>query len=97
MINKDPMQRLDATNLLKSRWLNSVDMEKIDEMAGVNIINKMTKFVLGKGLKKSVLSYIYTRKLYSENNSEILKLFNEIDSNGDGKIDFQEFVDKYSK
>jgi Ca2+-binding EF-hand superfamily protein len=97
MLNKDKSQRLDAAALLKSKWLMNIDTEKLDELVGVNILNKMTKFVLGKGLKKSVMSYIFTRKLYSEDSSELLKLFNEIDSNGDGQIDFNEFVDKYSK
>jgi Ca2+-binding EF-hand superfamily protein len=97
LINKDFTMRPEASILMKNKWLNNVEVERLDEMVGVGILNKMAKFTMGKSLRRSVLSYIYTRKLYSDNNLDLQKLFQEIDSKNDGVIDFDEFADKYAK
>jgi Ca2+-binding EF-hand superfamily protein len=97
LLNKDFTLRPEANALIKNKWLNNVEIEKLDEMIGVGILNKMAKFTLGKSLRRSVLSYIYTRKLYSDNDLELQKLFQEIDSNHDGVVDFDEFAEKYAK
>jgi calcium-dependent protein kinase len=97
LINKDFTIRPEASVLTKNKWLNMVEFDKLDEMVGVGILNKMAKFTLGKSLRRSVLSYIYTRKLYSDNDLELQKLFQEIDNNQDGVVDFEEFADKYAK
>lgn len=41
------------------------------------------------------MSYILSRKLYNENNSNLQKMFRELDVNKDGHVDIDELYNKY--
>jgi calcium-dependent protein kinase len=57
----------------------------------------MSKFIIGSTLKRSVYSYIISKKIYSDNNNDLMKLFKEIDTNNDGKLDIDEIMSKYGQ
>jgi len=69
----------------------------IDDSIGVRIFSSMSKFIIGDSLKRSVYTYIISKKLYTESNNELLKLFRECDINNDGKIDAEELLISYGK
>ena len=57
----------------------------------------MSKFIVGDTLKRSVYSYIISKRIYSESNKDLLKLFKEIDKNNDGKLDKKEIKQTYGQ
>ena len=78
-------------------WLVDLELDLLRDEIGINIFSKMSKFILGESLKRSVYSYIVSKKFYSESNSDLLKLFRECDLNNDGKIDSNEILITYGK
>jgi Ca2+-binding EF-hand superfamily protein len=57
----------------------------------------MSKFIIGDTLKRSVYSYIVSKKIYTDSNIDLMKLFKEIDTNNDGKLDVDEIMAKYGQ
>lgn len=82
---------------MKDDWFADLDFDLLRDEIGINIFSKMSKFILGESLKRSVYSYIVSKKFYSESNSDLLKLFKECDLNNDGKIDSSEILITYGK
>ena len=60
-------------------------------------MNEIAKFSIGSNLRRSILSYISSKKLYSENNQKIVQLFNTLDVNHDGAIEVDELFKAYRK
>jgi len=98
LMNRDLNKRVTAKSALQHPWFTTdLDIEKFDEKIGVDIINRMSKFVMGKNLKRSVLSFIQSKKFYAEKNIDLQKLFKEIDKDGNGYLDVEEIFEKYGK
>ena len=98
LMNRDLTRRITAKSALQHPWFSTdLNIQKFDEKIGVDIINQMSKFVLGKNLKRSVLSYIQSKKYYAEKNIDLQKLFKEIDKDGNGYLDVSEIFEKYGK
>lgn len=91
-------RRIDSETALNDKlfYQDNLIYESNNE-EGAKILNSMTKFVMGKNLQRSVASFMMTRKVFNENNPEMIKLFKEIDYNNDGSIDIEELYLKYGK
>jgi calcium-dependent protein kinase len=80
---KDPNKRMNVKHALSHHWLNELKEEnffKKDEKkssesenkeSGIAILSEMSKFVMGKNLKRSVLSYIMSSKFYVEKRDDL--------------------------
>lgn len=99
LLQKDPNLRVTAEEALEDVWLASEEIvtDYIDDGVGVNIFSSMTKFIMGDSLRRSVYTYIISKKFYTESNSDLLKLFKECDINNDGKISAEELLISYGK
>lgn len=102
LLNKKFEERPEANVALSDPWFshNLSEEGTYDEpqdSGGIEILSEMTKFVAKTNLKRSVLSYILTRKLYTETDQKLQKLFKSIDRNGDGHINAQELFETYGK
>jgi calcium-dependent protein kinase len=99
MMTKNPTCRPDVKDAMDHQFLvvdENADTQTETE-TGVDILSKMSKFVVGKNLKRSVLSYILSRKIYVESSNSLLKLFKEIDKDGNGQIEVAELYSSYGK
>jgi calcium-dependent protein kinase len=96
LMTKNPSKRPEIKDALEHLFL-VVEENSTTRELGLEILGKMSKFVVGKNLKRSVLSYILSRKIYVENNNDLLKLFKEIDKDGNGQIDVGELYSSYGK
>lgn len=100
LMNRDIQSRFNAKEALQHFWLcinSDKNIQNFDESKGVAILSQMSNFVLGKNLRRSVLSYIQSKKYYSEKNIDLLKLFKDIDKDGNGLLNVNEIFDKYGK
>ncbi len=101
MLAKNPNERYDADSLLKEDYFRQNLDESVDEeKAGkgfLNVVNSISTFTVGKNLRKSVMSYIIARKLYNENDTKLLKIFEALDLDHNGYIDKKELMREYNK
>jgi calcium-dependent protein kinase len=89
LMNRNPKARPEVKQILTDPWLQPNDQEHNTEQkqtVNFDMLANMSKFVTGKNLKRSVLSYILSKKLYIDNKNDLLKLFKEIDKDGNGHI-----------
>ena len=110
MLCVNPNDRSEALSLLKDDYfqVNDEELEKglffkfksaemKKDYENVSIMNQIAKFSIGSNLRRSILSYMVSKKLYDENQSKIRKVFNELDVNHDGSIDISELFKQYRK
>ncbi len=109
MLCLNPNDRSEAIALLKDDYfeVNEEELEKglalllggdkKKDYQNVSVMNEIAKFSIGSNLRRSILSYISSKKLYSENNQKIVQLFNTLDVNHDGAIEVDELFKAYRK
>lgn len=98
LLDRNVANRPCAKEALKDEWFDSDENEDyLDDNIGTDILRNMSKFIVGDNLKRSVYSYIISKRIYSETNNDLLKLFREIDVNNDGKLDINEIMAKYGQ
>ena len=110
MLCVNPNDRSEALSLLKDDYfqVNDEELEKglffkfksaemKKDYENVSIMNQIAKFSIGSNLRRSILSYMVSKKLYDENQSKIRKVFNELDVNHDGSIEISELFKQYRK
>ena len=111
MLNNDPNLRYDANSLLKDEYFE-VDVEELgvekeeeeneenknkEMFELVSVMNQISHYSIGNNFRRSVLSFIASRKLYEENDSKIRKAFNKLDINKNGSIEIEELFEYYKK
>jgi calcium-dependent protein kinase len=104
MLNNDPNLRYDANALLKDEYFE-VEIDELEKEENenkelsemVSVMNQICKYSIGNNFRRSILSFIATRKLYEENDLKIKKAFNKLDVNKDGSIEIEELFTYYKK
>ena len=104
MLNNDPNLRYDANALLKDEYFE-VEIDELEREENenkelselVSVMNEICKYSIGNNFRRSILSFIATRKLYEENDLKIKKAFNKLDVNKDGSIEIEELFTYYKK
>jgi calcium-dependent protein kinase len=96
LLRKAPKLRPEVKAALGHPWLEE-EQEQINKKVGVDIFSKMSRFAMGKNLRRSVISYILNRKIYVQHNDSLHKIFKEIDRDGNGQIDAEEIFISYGK
>mgnify|MGYP004444975343 FL=1 len=71
------------------------DEQKEDDV--FHALNNVSTFVSNSNLKRIVISYIVSRKLYDENNRKLIKIFQELDIDNTGSVETKEIYQKYKK
>jgi calcium-dependent protein kinase len=99
LLQKEPNKRISAEEALEEQWLSTEEVvfNYIDDQIGVKMFSNMSKFIMGDSLRRSVYTYIISKKYYNESNIDLLKLFKECDINNDGKIGADELLISYGK
>lgn len=92
LLKKNPEERYSAEEALNSPFLKFE--QKFEFNADFSAaLNSLTTFTLGEQLRRAVLTYIMSKKLYTET-TESMNLFRQIDTDMDGLISKQELMDK---
>ena len=110
MLCLNPNDRSEAIALLKDDYfeVNEEELEKglmllvgggnlKKDYENVSVMNEIAKFTIGNNLRRSILSFISSKKLFSEHNQKITQLFNTLDVNHDGSIEVPELFKAYRK
>lgn len=65
-------------------------------IATKNYLDSMAKFDASSKLSQAIMTYIVSNVSYREVTNDILNVFKELDTNGDGKITHDELVEGFS-
>ena len=96
LLQVNPNQRLSAEKALKHPWFSTKQVKQIESM---NILNKhntlkllenLTKYRSDNILRCAVIAYLVHNNTQLKEAHDAIKLFNQIDQNGDGRITKEE-------
>ncbi|MCQ2821390.1 MAG: protein kinase, partial [archaeon] len=95
LLNKRPDKRFSAKEALDSEFLKPEENEDSKNyLLNIASLTALTNFEIGEELRRSVLTYIMSKKLYDETNLEAINTFKMIDVDNSGDIDFDEFFER---
>ncbi len=103
MLNKNPNLRPDIDEVLIDPYIINIDeseTERSDDEPSklqIDLLSSLAKFSAGSRIKKSLVQFLLKRKIYVDNNNDMLKLFKEIDLDGNGCITVEELYKTYGK
>lgn len=110
ILNYNSKERPSAEELLKHEYfttsLENISQSSMDQQNSkgvgelgqdelVDIMNCVGNFAVGSNLRRSIISYIQSKKLYKENDQKIRILFSKLDKNGDGNVSVEEIYKNY--
>ncbi len=97
LLNRDVSLRPNSKKAIDEPWLVTESKEQIGEQQYVKSLENMIDFINTNALKRTVFSYILARKIYEDDNIELMKIFEEADKDKNGYIDEKELFDFYGK
>ena len=93
LIEQNPSKRLSAEQALKHPWFELSSMREIDrrlnrieETNANKLVDNLKKYKSDNILRCAVIAYLVHNNTQLSQAHEAIKLFNKIDTNGDGKI-----------
>ena len=101
MLTYDPDKRISAAEALMHPWItqkgsSKKDYEIVASTAHLALSN-LRKFRADNMLKKAVLTFIVTQLIEEKEKRDLLKLFQVLDKNGDGKLSKEELLEGCDK
>jgi len=95
MLTMDPEERPTAEEVLKHPWFSFE--EKLTDIQTKEYLSNLSSFVSENAFAHSMLTFIVTNIAHKDANDDALKLFKELDSDGDGRLTRNELIDGYRK
>ncbi|KAL4470266.1 hypothetical protein ABPG74_011877 [Tetrahymena malaccensis] len=98
MLEKDPVKRLSAQDVLNDPWLKQASgIDVVDKPTLKRALNNMQTFRAGKKLQEATWMYLVNYLASKEEKNELLKVFQSLDTNNDGKLQRDELIQGYKK
>ena len=95
MLEFHPSKRLSANEALTHKWLVSNNTKTVDKNLSIKCLKNMKKFHAERKLQQSSLTYIVNNLLSKEEKNDLLELFQQFDTNGDGVLTKEEILHGY--
>jgi len=96
LLQVNPSQRLSAEKALKHPWFQTKLVKQIESMNNlakhniIKLVENLTKYRSDNILRCAVIAYLVHNNTQLKEAHEAIKLFNQIDENGDGRITKEE-------
>jgi len=89
MLNRSPEARPSAEELLHDSWfMNTISLRSPTELN--NTLHNLRRFQVLSKMKSSILHFIMVQMTNSRDIDEIIKVFQSIDKDGDGRVNIHE-------
>ena len=97
-----PIEEVTKQSISASMLMTLSDKENQKKPEGnnfelTNVMNNMATFTIGQNFRRSVLSFVVSKKLYEENNTKLRKAFESMDNDHNGSIECRELLLHYRK
>lgn len=97
-----PIEEVTKQSISASMLMTLSDKENQKKPEGnnfelTNVMNNMATFTIGQNFRRSVLSFVVSKKLYEENNTKLRKAFESMDNDHNGSIECRELFLQYRK
>jgi calcium-dependent protein kinase len=96
MLTYNPNERYSASDCLNHKWLSEHSIKtNVDKAFSIKCLTNMKKFHAERKLQQAALTYIVNHLMTKEDRNELLDLFRQFDTNGDGVLSKQEIMEGY--
>ncbi|EGR27981.1 hypothetical protein IMG5_185640 [Ichthyophthirius multifiliis] len=98
LLEKDIKKRYSAIEALNDPWIKKhSDKIQLDMPNLMNSLKNMRNFRAEKKLQEATLMFFVNNLATKEEKNELLKVFQSLDTNGDGKLSREELINGYKK
>ncbi|CAD8185028.1 unnamed protein product [Paramecium octaurelia] len=98
MLQFEPNKRINAQQALNDPWIKRfTNPTEFDRPLMTEVLTNMRKFTKQQKLQEAVFKFIVVQLATKEEKAELLKIFQCLDTNQDGKLSKQELLVGYSK
>lgn len=97
MLTKDPEKRPTADQVLQDPWFSKVSTNTLDINAVSSVVSRLKNFKARQKLQKAVFLYFVNFFDIAKEKAELLKVFEDMDTDFDGKLSRSELVAAYAK
>lgn len=98
MLQKDPAKRFSAEQCLQDKWFQmNQDKEVVDQKSLTISLNNLKSFRAGKKLQDATWAFLVNYMSTKDEKNELMKVFQSLDLNKDGKLSREELVIGYQK
>ncbi|CAD8118042.1 unnamed protein product [Paramecium sonneborni] len=94
MLLYDPTLRISASDALNHDWIQN---NKSKGQINIQTLNKLKDFDSKNKLKYAILQFITVQVVTTQEKDDLLKIFQDIDKNGDGTVSKDELFQAYLK
>lgn len=95
MLTKNPNKRPSAFEILSDKWLEKAT-SSLETPNLVTSLENLKNFHAESKFQQAVFSFIATHLISKEKTAELVQIFKELDTDGDGKLSTQELFAGYS-
>lgn len=96
MLAFSPNERYSASECLNHKWLSEHSIKNnVDKTFSIKCLTNMKKFHAERKLQQAALTYIVNHLMTKEDRNELLDLFRQFDTNGDGVLSKHEVMEGY--
>ena len=98
MLTYEPNKRLSALDCMNQSWfIKNKGKNTSDKKMAKNVLGNMKKFKRDRKLEQATIGFIVNQLISKEERKELVKQFQEWDTNGDGVLSRDEIIEGYRK
>jgi calcium-dependent protein kinase len=98
MLTYEPNKRLSALDCMNQSWfIKNKGKNTSDKKMAKNVLGNMKKFKRDRKLEQATIGFIVNQLISKEERKELVKQFQEWDTNGDGVLSREEIIEGYRK
>eukprot|EP00347_Sterkiella_histriomuscorum_P000514 403375554 len=98
MLTFNPDKRISATDALQHPWLSTnIDSLQMNEVINSEALSNLRKFNANTKMQQAALKFLTTHMVSKKEKEELMKVFQVLDKNGDGKLSKEELIQGYSQ
>lgn len=95
-MEKDVKKRLSAKSALQHTWIQNMQDKKFDKELNIEKLENLKSFHATQKMSQAAITFMVTQLATKGEQSKLRNSFNQFDTNGDGVIEFDEFLKGYA-